>query len=75
MADDDKKNEAAMKTPATKPAEPKAAPPPTQKELDESFVGLVEKLEALGHRDDPDVAEARDLLDRKAGGKDAPKGG
>jgi hypothetical protein len=71
---DDKKNEAAPKTPTTKPAEPKA-PPPTQEQLDESFEGLVEKLEGLGHRDDPDVAEARAMLDSKAGGKDAPKGG
>jgi hypothetical protein len=62
---EDKAPKAAPKT-----AEPKA-PAPTQAELDESYEGLVVKLEKLGHRDDPDVAKARDLLDRKPDAKKA----
>jgi hypothetical protein len=46
-----KKNEVTPKTPA-----PKTEPPKLE--------GLTAKAEAAGHRDDPDVALARDQLSR-----------
>jgi hypothetical protein len=69
---DESKHDPVVKPVAAPPPPPKA-PPPTQEELAKAYVALVEKAEALGQRDDPVVAHARDLLDRqpKKEGKDA----
>jgi hypothetical protein len=62
---EDHKAADVKKAPLTQPQGPKA-PPPTQEELDKALQALVEKAEAIGQRDDPVVANARALLDRKS---------